>query len=62
MYGSIRLVFQVLVVNPVAALVLVLLGGGVRLFEHLGTPPIRLERTHVVEAPGVTHFHFCVLK
>lgn len=29
----------------------VLLGEGVRLFEHLGTEPIELERTSVVEAP-----------
>ena len=33
-------------------LVPVLLGGGVRLFDHLGMEPIDLERTRVVEAPG----------
>jgi dihydrofolate reductase len=43
-------------------LVPVLLGGGVRLFEHLGTEPIRLERTRVIEAPGVTHLTFRVVK
>ena len=40
----------------------VLLGGGVRLFDHLGTEPIELERTGVVEAPGVTHLRFRVVK
>jgi dihydrofolate reductase len=43
-------------------LVPVLLGGGVRLFEHLGTEPIGLERTRVIEAPGVTHLTFRVVK
>jgi dihydrofolate reductase len=43
-------------------LVPVLLGGGVRLFEHLGTGPIELESTRVVEAPGVTHLTFRVVK
>jgi dihydrofolate reductase len=32
-------------------LVPVLLGDGVRLFEHLGTGPIELERTRLVAAP-----------
>jgi dihydrofolate reductase len=42
-------------------LVPVLLGGGKRLFEHLGAGPIELERTKVVEAPeGVTHLRFRV--
>jgi dihydrofolate reductase len=43
-------------------LVPVLLGDGVRLFDHLGTGPIDLERTRVIEAPGVTHLTFRVLK
>ena len=43
-------------------LVPVLLGGGVRLFEHLGTTPIGLESTRVIEAPGVTHLTFRVVK
>jgi dihydrofolate reductase len=43
-------------------LVPVLLGGGVRLFEHLGTTPIELERTRVIEAPGVTHLTFRAVK
>src|SRR5919107_2942964 len=36
-------------------LVPVLLGGGVSLFDHLGTGPIALERTRVIEGAGVTH-------
>jgi dihydrofolate reductase len=43
-------------------LVPVLLGGGVRLFEHLGPEPIELESTRVIEAPGVTHLTFRVVK
>jgi dihydrofolate reductase len=40
----------------------VLLGGGVRLFEHLGGAPIDLEIIRVVDAPGVTHLGFRVVK
>ena len=43
-------------------LVPVLLGAGVRLFDNLGTEPIELESTRVVEAPGVTHLKFRVVK
>jgi dihydrofolate reductase len=43
-------------------LVPVLLGGGVRLFEHLGTAPIELESTRVIEGHGVTHLTFRVVK
>jgi dihydrofolate reductase len=43
-------------------LVPVLLGDGVRLFDHLGTGPIELERTRVIEAPDVTHLTFRVVK
>jgi dihydrofolate reductase len=43
-------------------LVPVLLGAGVRLFEHLGGAPIELERTQIIEAPGVTHTTFRVVK
>ena len=43
-------------------LVPVLLGRGVRLFEHLGSGPIELERTRAIEAPGVTHLTFRVVK
>ena len=40
----------------------VLLGGGIGLFEYLGTTPIDLESTRVIEAPGVTHLTFRVVK
>jgi dihydrofolate reductase len=40
----------------------VLLGSGVRLFDHLGTEPIELESIRAVEAPGVTHLGFRVVK
>ena len=43
-------------------LVPVLLGGGIRLFEHLGSTPIELESTRVVEAAGVTHLTFRVVR
>jgi dihydrofolate reductase len=43
-------------------LVSVLLGGGVSLFDHLGTAPIDLERTRVIEGAGVTHLTFRVVK
>ncbi|GAA5015087.1 dihydrofolate reductase family protein [Actinopolymorpha pittospori] len=33
----------------------VLLGSGVRLFDHLGGEPIELEQTRVIESEGVTH-------
>ena len=42
-------------------LVPILLGGGVRFFDNLGPGPIELERTKVVEAPGVTHLRFRVV-
>ena len=43
-------------------LVPILLGSGVRLFEHLGNTPIELERTRVIEAPEVPHLTFRVVK
>ena len=36
-----------------------LLGGGVRLFDHIGGP-VRLETISVVDAPGVTHLRYRV--
>ena len=42
-------------------LVPVLLGHGVRLFDHLGADTIDLELTRVVDAPGVTHLRYRVL-
>jgi dihydrofolate reductase len=40
----------------------VLLGSGTRLFEHLGIEPIELEQTQVVNAAGVIHLTFRVVK
>src|SRR3712207_5626011 len=42
-------------------LVPILLGEGVRFFDHLGTDHIKFERTRVIEAPGVTHLRFSVV-
>jgi len=38
-----------------------LLGEGIRLFEHLGTEEIALEGTRVIESPDVTHLRFRVV-
>jgi dihydrofolate reductase len=43
-------------------LVPLLLGDGVGLFDHLGTEPIELESTRVIEGAGVTHLTFRVVK
>lgn len=43
-------------------LVPVLLGSGVRLFEHLGIEPIELEITGVTEDVGVTHLRYRVVR
>ena len=43
-------------------LVPVLLGDGVRLFEHLGAGPIEVESTRVIAGAGVTHLTFRVVK
>ena len=40
----------------------VLLGGGVRLFDNLGSAPVQLEKILVIDAPGVTHIGFRVVK
>lgn len=41
----------------------VLLGEGVRLFDHLGATPIHLERIRsTLESPGATHLSFRVVK
>src|SRR5215210_334964 len=44
------------------SLVPVLIGGGVRLFDHLGTEHIELERTRVIEDPDVTQMRFRVIR
>ena len=40
----------------------VLLGEGVRLFDHLGSQVIHLEHLRTVESPGATHFSFRVVR
>ncbi len=42
------------------AVVPLLLGGGVRLFDHIGGP-VRLETIGVVDSPGVTHLSYRVV-
>jgi dihydrofolate reductase len=39
----------------------VVLRGGVGPFDHLGTGPIELESTRVIEGAGVTHLTFRVV-
>jgi len=39
-----------------------LLGGGVRLFDNLGDTPIELEVIKVIDAPGVTHLGYHIVK
>ena len=40
----------------------VLLGAGVRLFEHFGPDPIALEQIRVVPSDGVTHLRYRVVR
>ena len=40
----------------------VLLGEGVRLFDHLGASPVQLEHIRTLETPGATHLSFRVVK
>jgi dihydrofolate reductase len=40
----------------------VLLGEGVRLFDHLGPRPIHLEHIRTLETPGATHLSYRVVK
>lgn len=40
----------------------ILLGGGTPLFVNMGSKAIELEQTHVIEALGVTHLAFRVVK
>ena len=40
----------------------VLLGGGARLFDNLGAAGIKLEQVRAVEAPGVTHVKYRVVR
>jgi dihydrofolate reductase len=40
----------------------ILLGSGVRLFDHLGLAPIKLECIRAIQAPGVVHLGYRVVK
>lgn len=40
----------------------VLLGDGVRLFEHLDSEPLELELTSLLDAPGVTHITYRIVR
>jgi dihydrofolate reductase len=40
----------------------ILIGGGVSMFDHLGTGPINLECVRNVQTPHVTHLSFRVIK
>jgi dihydrofolate reductase len=40
----------------------VVLGGGVRLFEHFGAAPVQMEQIAVVEGHGVTHLNYRIVK
>ena len=39
-----------------------LLGGGARLFDDLGGAEIKLEQVRAIEAPGVTHVKYRVVR
>jgi len=39
-----------------------LLGTGVRLFDHLGPDPVALEQTRVIASEGVTHLRYRVVR
>ena len=43
-------------------LVPVLLGDGIRLFDHMGNEQIELEKTRVIDSSAVTHLRFRVIK
>ncbi len=43
-------------------LVPILLGEGIRLFEHIGSGPIELERTEIVSTAQITSLRFRVVK
>jgi dihydrofolate reductase len=40
----------------------VLLGGGARLFDNLGDAEVQLEQVRIVEAPGVSHLKYRIVK
>lgn len=40
----------------------ILLGDGVRLFEHLGLKNNQLKKDRVLDSPHATHIHYCIVK
>ena len=40
----------------------VVLGGGARVFDNLGDAEVQLEQVRAVEAPGVAHLKYRVVK
>jgi dihydrofolate reductase len=40
----------------------ILIGEGIRLFEHLGGEQIKLEKVRVIDTPDVTHLYYRVVK
>jgi dihydrofolate reductase len=64
--GGARVVQQYLagglVDEMTVSVVPIFLGGGDRLFDNVSGPDQRLEQVRVVEAPGVTHLRYRVLK
>lgn len=44
------------------ALIPVLLGEGIRLFDHLGSKHIELQKIGAIDAPGVTHLSYRIVK
>jgi dihydrofolate reductase len=40
----------------------ILLGGGIRLFDQLGSDQVEVEGTRVVESPAVTHLRFRIVR
>ena len=62
--GSPNVAQQLLSANVVDAVELaitgVVLGSGVRLFEHLAHTPLRMEPTRVIQSKGITHVRYKV--
>jgi dihydrofolate reductase len=65
LYGGAQVINQYLAAGLLDELELhvvpLLLGGGARLFDDLGTAEVRLEQVRAVEAPGVTHLKYKVV-
>jgi dihydrofolate reductase len=66
LYGGAQTVNQYLAVGLLDELELnvapVLFGDGARLFENLEAAPVQLEQIRAIEAPGVTHLTYRVVR